>query len=314
MLAQIEDSFLEEIRGEKGGMVLVDDAEMDEILQKINKDNVEISPGGAAANTIFGAANLGLKSAFLGKLGRDENSHFYTDSFKEIGGNTEHFKYTHNLSTGRCLSLITPDAERTMRTNLSAASELEVDDITVDDFKDTRHVHIEGYLLFKPDLLESTLHKIKEAECTISLDLGSFEVVQAAKENLPHILKDYVTIVLANEEEAEALCGHGNEMDNLNALAQMCPVACLKLGSRGAILKRGDEVATVKPVTVSSAIDTTGAGDLWASGFLYGYLSGLDLEKSGRIASILGAHAVSCIGTCFDSDKWDTIRETIKTL
>jgi len=312
LLAAVKDDFLKNVRGDKGGMVLVDDAEMDSILAHIDSDNIVIAPGGAAANTTFAATRLGLRTAFVGKLGNDDNAQFYQISYTKQGGDCSRFKFNPHKSSARCLSLITPDGQRTMRTNLAAASDLEPADITSDDFAGASHVHIEGYLLFKPNLLESALKKIKESGCTVSLDLGSFEVVNDCIKILPAILDNYVDIVIANEDEAFAFTGERDSRKALDKLSAHCRIAAVKLGKDGALLT--DRVHTVKaePLAVKNVKDTTGAGDLWASGFLYGFVRELSLEKCGEIASLMGANAVECVGACtFDEDRWDHIHARV---
>ncbi|MFW6366799.1 MAG: adenosine kinase [Spirochaetota bacterium] len=314
MLVRVEESFIETIRGEKGGMVLVEDEQMDDILSLIDPKQIEYSPGGAAANTTFALANLGIRTAFVGKLGTDENADFYKKSFQDVNGDISRFKSSPQKPTARCLSFITPDAERTMRTNLGAASLLSPDDISTDDFRGDRHVHIEGYLLFNRELLQTTLKKIHEAGCTISLDLGSFEIVNGAMDILPDLLRDYITIVFANEDEARAFGGSTVHEENLGKLAGLCDIAVVKVGKKGSYVREGNNLARIQPVVVDNALDTTGAGDLWASGFLYGYLSGKDIDTCGRMGSIMGAHAVQCMGTCLGSNRWEHIREEINAL
>jgi sugar/nucleoside kinase (ribokinase family) len=200
------------------------------------------------------------------------------------------------------------------RTNLGAASLLVPDDISQDEFEDSRHVHIEGYLLFNPELLVSTLAKIKSAGCTISLDLGSFEIVNGAMDILPGLLKEFVTIAFANEDEAKAFGKKEDHENNLNILAEHCDIAVVKLGKEGSLIREGSHTTRIAPQIVEKPVDTTGAGDLWASGFLYGFLTGKNIDISGRMGSIMGAHAVQCIGTCFEKDRYRLIREEIHNL
>lgn len=315
LLAAVNDDFLKNIRGDKGGMVLVDDAEMDSILSLIDHRDIVIAPGGAAANTTFAATRLGLHSAFVGKLGNDDNAQFYQISYTKQGGDCSHFKFNPDKTSARCLSLITPDGQRTMRTNLAAASDLEPSDITDDDFAGASHVHIEGYLLFKPNLLETTLKKIKKAGCTVSLDLGSFEVVNDCIDILPGVLDNYVDIVIANEDEAFAFTGERDCAKSLAILSQHCPLAAVKMGKHGSLLSDRKQTIPIEPHTVSQVRDTTGAGDLWAAGFLYGYVKKMSLDKCGRIASLMGANAVECIGACtFDEERWEHIHDSVDSI
>ena len=227
--------------------------------------------------------------------------------FNEIGGDCSRFKTDGSQSTACCVSLITPDSERTLRTSLGAAQNLMPAEIKSSDFENCRHVHAEGYLMFNRELVESILHSAKSAGCSVSLDLGSFEVVEASRGFLSRILLDYVDIVFANEEEAATYAGHQNPKDNLDVLGQNCQVAAVKMGEDGAWLKNGKETVKVPAMTTDRLFDTTGAGDFWAAGFLYGHLNGYSLLKSGIVASLLGRHAVEHRGASLPKSTWDRI-------
>lgn len=310
VLTNIPDSFLETISGEKGGMELVDNEYLQALISTF-PDKLYKAPGGAAANTILNLSKLGARTTFLGMLGEDENAEFYKDQFFIAGCDVSRFKSNPELPTAQCLSMITPDAERTMRTDLGAAATLDPDSISVDDYVGVRHLHIEGYLLFNRELISSVLKKAKEAGCTISLDLGSFEIVKIAEDIFPDLLRDYIDLAFANEEEGAAFIGEDNPEKALDALAELCDVAAVKLGKEGAWLKSGDEKIHVEALLTDTVRDTTGAGDLWASGFLYGYLRGLSLEECGRLGAIVGQEAVQHIGANLPEATCKTIKEAI---
>jgi sugar/nucleoside kinase (ribokinase family) len=303
-LARVDETFLSQIRGEKGGMVLIDGDEMTELVAQV-PTQIEEAPGGAAGNTAFAVSRLGLKTAFLGKVGNDQAARLYTDRFASVGGDLSRL-VRGEIGNGRCLSLITPDGARTMRTNLGAAATLKPEEVTVEAFKGCRHAHIEGYLLFNDDLMQAILNAASEAGCTISLDLGSFEVVRASRGRLQSILREYVDIVLANEEEAAALLGEeASHHEMANALGEYCPISVLKVGAQGSLIH--DEkgaLHTIAPVAVSRVLDTTAAGDLWAAGFLYSWLKGRDLATSGHHGSLLAAEVVQLVGTILPVDRW----------
>lgn len=305
-LARVDDAFLARIGGAKGGMELIDADTMEGITRML--DNPEQAAGGSAANTTLGLARLGLPVSLLGKLGNDAGADFYRRAFAEAGGDCTRLK-TGEEPNARCVSLITPDSERTMRTHLGAAMTLEPTEIEVADFSGCQHAHIEGYLLFNQGLTAKILDCAREAGCTISLDLASFEVVQAAAGILPDILRNYVDIVFANEEEAAAFCGPKitDPLEQARHLAGLCGIAAVKLGARGSIIVRDDECLeiTSKP---AKAIDTTGAGDLWAAGFLYGWLAGKPLRACGAYGSILGAEVVQIIGANIPAQRWTAIK------
>lgn len=307
-LAFVDDEFLEKIDGEKGGMELVDETYLGDLLNKLDDPPVKHS-GGAAANTVFALSRLGVSSAFLGMLGTDEDAEFYKNEYAKIGGNGSRFKTTKKAPTGQCVSLITPDSERTLRTHLGAAASFAPEVISDEDFLDVRHVHIEGYLLFKPELMLAALRGAKKAHCTVSFDFGSFEVVKAARDILPEILHHYIDIVFANEEEAAAYHGNGNYLEALNRIGDVAEVAVLKLGSKGSRIKQNGRAETIKPIRVENPIDTTGAGDYFAAGFLYGYLNGYPLAECGKMGSILGGEVIRHVGTHLPSETWTKINE-----
>ncbi|HAV14583.1 MAG TPA: adenosine kinase [Opitutae bacterium] len=305
-IAQVEDSFLAQIDGDKGGMVLVDSSTITKLVDQIPGGTIT-APGGSAGNTLFALARMGASTAFLGKIGNCDQGTFYRERFKQLGGDASRFK-TGDIANGRCLSLVTPDSERTLRTDLGAAMALTPEEISVADFEGCNHAHIEGYLLFNQALMMRVLECAKEAGCTISLDLASFEVVNATKASLSGILKDYVDIVFANEEEAEAYTGIKDDYPAMaQQLAELCSIAAVKVGARGSYIAQGNTVEKVEPMHAAHVIDTTGAGDLWAAGFLYGWSLKRPLAECARIGSILGAAVVQEQGSVLPEHVWQDI-------
>lgn len=310
LLIRVPESFLASVEGAKGGMELVDAGTIDQLLLESGA-MPDKAPGGSAANTIFALAHMGMPTAFIGKLGMDDDGGYYQEMFRVIGGDVNHFLFSPEAPTARCLSLITPDFERTMRTDLGAAVLLAPNEIEPDDFCGFVHAHIEGYLLFNQELAERALHCAKNAGCTVSLDLGSFEVVSAARNVLPRLLDKYVDAVFANEDEASAYCGHQDAETALRELGALCEVAAVKLGAKGAWLKRGDEVFRCEAIPVAQVVDTTGAGDCWAAGFLYGHLNSMSLQRCGELASLLGGEVVQEIGASPSRAAWPRIHDRI---
>lgn len=304
-LVQVSEPFVAGIDGAKGGMELVNSAGMSVLLAEVEQagfGSVQV-PGGSAGNTVVTAARLGLRCSFVGKLGNDAGAHVYRDAFAAYGIDVSRFKQAA-LPNARCLSLITPDGERTMRTDLGAAMTLAPEEITVADFADAAHVHIEGYLLFNRALALAVLKAAKAAGCTVSLDLASFEVVGAAQAILPDLLRDYVDIVFANEDEARAFTGLGEAYEQMvEQLAQLCAIAVVKLGKDGSLIRSAGVTHRIAPQYVEHPLDTTGAGDIWAAGFLYGYLNGKDLPACGRLGSLLGAEVVQVLGATVPEEK-----------
>jgi sugar/nucleoside kinase (ribokinase family) len=312
LLAPVPESFLATVRGDKGGMVLVDDAEMQSIVTRLPAPPAAAT-GGSAANTTFNVARLGLRTAFLGKLGNDDNARIYRERFAAAGVDGSHFKQAAQPNA-RCLSLVTPDAQRTMRTCLGAAMTLAPEEITPADFQGCRHAHVEGYLLFNRALAEAVVNAARTAGCTLSIDLASFEVAAAARNWLLAQLGHGVDIVFANEDEIRALFDTTSTdyAAHTRALAARGTLAVVKLGKDGAYVGRGAELHRIEPVHVASVVDTTGAGDAFAAGFLYGHLRGLPLPVSGHIAAVLGAETVRHLGPLVPSQDWSAIATRVQ--
>jgi sugar/nucleoside kinase (ribokinase family) len=308
IVAQVPDSFLSKVRGEKGGMVLVDDAEMARILSLLNVP-LSHSTGGSAANATFNAARLGLKTAFIGKLGNDALAGTYMERFRATGIDVTRFK-RGDRPNGRCLALITPDAQRTMRTNLGAALTLSPAEISPRDFEGAGHAHIEGYLVFNRALCEVVLSAAREAGCTISLDLPSFEVVNDNRDWMFGQFGRGIDIVFANEDEIRALYPQrsGDYESLARELASHGVIAAVKMGREGAWIASGKEAHRNPAVHLPDVIDTNGAGDAWAAGFLYGYLRGLPLPRCGAIASAMGSETVRHLGPLIPDRAWPEVR------
>jgi sugar/nucleoside kinase (ribokinase family) len=196
-----------------------------------------------------------------------------------------------------------------MFTFLGAASETTPDEITVNKFENAALVHIEGYLLFNEQLIFAALKAAKEAGALISLDLASFTVVEASKNILTEIVKEYVDILLANEDEARVYAGSSDESEALEILARDAETAVLKVGKRGSFISHKGKVNSFGIIGSGEALDTTGAGDLWASGFLYGLVNGMPIEKCGKLASACGYEVCQVIGAHIPEEGWKKIKK-----
>jgi sugar/nucleoside kinase (ribokinase family) len=308
LTAQVPDSFLANVSGEKGGMVLVDDAEMERILSKLGSPP-SLSTGGSAANAAFNASRLGLRTTFIGKLGNDALARAYVERYAAAGVDASRFK-RGNIANARCLALVTPDAQRTMRTCLGAAMTLSPSEISPHDFRGVRHAHIEGYLVFNEELCDAVLSAARESGCTISLDLSSFEVVNAKREWMLRQFGRGIDVVFANEDEIRALFpGNTSGFEVLaRELATHGVVAAVKMGRDGAWIGKGAETHRIAPVHVADVIDTNGAGDAWAAGFLYGFIRGRPLGECGAMASVMGSETVRHLGPLIPDSAWADVR------
>ena len=315
LLAHVPESFLAtHVAGDKGGMVLVDHTDIARLVAKLDTDYA-VTPGGSAANATLGAVRLGLRATYVGKIGADKTAADYHANFVAAGADGARFKRT-SLPNGRCLSLVTPDGQRTMRTHLGAAMTLSPDEISPADFAGARHAHIEGYLMFNPALAGKVVASARAAGCTLSLDLSSFEVVNMARDWLFAQIKQGFDVIFANEDEIRAL--FQDQTSGYATLAQKLArpdgIAAVKMGKDGAWIARGAELHRIAPVKVSRVVDTTGAGDAWAAGFLYGYLRGYALPAAGAIGSLLGAECVQHLGATIPEMHWPRLRTQVAAL
>ena len=309
-LVHVDDQFLVDIEAEKGGMVLVDSEEMEDLLARVPGREL-LAPGGSAGNAIFGLAKLHNPTAFLGKIGDDVAGDFYRNKLIELGGSDESFRIIEGGVTGRCLSMITPDSERTMRTDLGVAASLTVADIKHADFEGVDHVHVEGYLLYLEGVTEKILAVAQECGCTISIDLATFEIVRLKRDLISRLLYEYVDVVFANEDEAAAFAGSNDPSEQLEVLSKLCPVVAVKLGADGCCLQDESGIYTV-PGQKVEVVDTTAAGDLWAAGFLHGWLNGAPLLQCGEYGTITASEVIQVLGSQISEENWEKIREKLK--
>ena len=308
ILINESDQFLKQLGKEKGGMTLVDNADIESILSK-TKQQPQIVPGGAACNTIVGVGNLGGEARFIGIRGDDEYGQIFKNQV--IKCRVEPRLERSSSPTGKVLSVITPDAQRSMFTFLGASTELDPGKVTPDLFKDTDIAVIEGYLLFNRTLMIACLKAAQRAGTKVALDLASFEVVESSKDILEDLIKNYVDILIANEDEAEAYTGTKDEKKALERLYKNVDIAVLKVGARGSYVRQNDQTFQISPQIGNPPVDTTGAGDLWAAGFLFGLSKKFPIEKCGQIASACGYEVCQVVGAQIPEGAWERIRSLI---
>jgi sugar/nucleoside kinase (ribokinase family) len=291
----------------KGSMTLVD-RDMSNLLQAESEGlEKNMASGGSAANTIHGLANLGVETSYVGKIGRDELGKFFESDMIKAG--IRPFLYHSSTDTGRVMAFISPDSERTMATYLGAAVELVESDITEEVFEGYDYLCIEGYLISNLPLFSKAIHIARNMDLKIAVDLASYNIVEQYREILMQEVLHFVDIVFANEEEAKALTGLGPE-EAVNEIARMCEIAVVKTGEKGSLVKQGENLVHI-PARKVKSIDTTGAGDCYAAGFLYGLTRSLGLEKSGQIGTLLASHIIQVVGPKLDKRTWKLVKEEL---
>ncbi len=292
---EVDDGILDELDLKKGQMHLVDEERSKMILRRLEDYNLETTPGGSSANTLAGIANLHGKGILLGKVGNDSYADFYISETQKSGVKTRLNK--HNGMTGHAITFITPDSERTFATHLGAALHFRKEDVFEDDIKQSRILHIEGYLLEIPEIREATVYAMQLAmdnNIKISVDLADPGLISRIYDVINDIVRKYTDIVFVNEEEAKAFTGKEEE-EALGILYSMCDIAVVKLGEMGSLIKMDDTTHRI-PVYNTKVVNTNGAGDMYAAGVLYGVANNLPIEKAGRIGSFASSLVVAQTG------------------
>lgn len=303
---QVDDAFLtEHVPGAKGGMELVSAAEIGRMLAA-HGGMPSQAPGGSACNVIAGCANLGIPSAFIGCTGDDDLGEFMRMSLA-VQGVEARMIVREQAPTGRVLAMVTPDAQRTFRTCLGAASTLSADEVSPEAFAGARFVVMEGYSCYDHGLVRAIASATREAGCELVLDFASHEVVRANQTVLADLMaQGLVGGAVLNQDEAAAW-SHGDPRAALDEIAPLVRFAAVKLGSDGAWLRRGSEFLH-SPGVAAKAIDTNGAGDAWLAGLLAGLVRGCPLDVCGELAARSGAAAVEVVGAQVPRSKWRDIR------
>ncbi len=312
-LVEVEDKTLLEFNLKKGEMHLVDEHKAKSILNHLNQQNknIEMVPGGSSANTLRGLALLGASVIFCGRVGNDPHGDYYIEALQDHNINTKMKKH-HGGITGHAIGFITPDAQRTFSVHLGAGIHFAKEDIIEQDIIESKVLHIEGYQL-EGNTKDAILHAMQLAKhhgTKISLDLADPGLIRRQKSLLQHVVKIYANIVFVNETEAKEFTG-SEESDAAKILGEQVEIAIVKLGKDGSIIHHNHEISYIAPVT-ANAIDTTGAGDTYAAGFLYGYTHNWPLAKAGKLGSLLAAKVVEQKGVKLKHLKFQKLAQKIE--
>ena len=313
VLATLEDdTLLEEMGLPKGSMQLIDDAKLQQINTRFSQMKTHQATGGSAGNAILGLACLGAGTGFIGKIGNDHFGDFFRNNLQK-NDIEDKLLISEQLPSGVASTFISPDGERTFGTYLGAAATMKAENLTLDMFKGYAYLYIEGYLVQDHELILRAMQLGKEAGLQICLDMASYNIVEGDLEFFDILITKYVDIVFANEEEAKAYTGK-DAWGAINEIASKCSVVIVKLGAQGSCIKKGTECIKLEVPPVKKVVDTTGAGDYYAAGFLYGLTCGYSLEKCSIIGSILASNVIQVVGTTLSKKKWDEIKLNIEVL
>lgn len=306
-----DDSLLEKLHLPKGSMQLIQEDTLSEIRKYTSGMKIHRSTGGSAGNTVCALAALGANPGFIGKIGQDETGAFFGDTLRQRGVNA--LLAICDLPSGIASTFISTDGERTFGTYLGAAATLRAEDLSRKMFAGYNYLYIEGYLLQDHDLMLRAVQLAKEEGLQVCLDMASYNVVEAERDFFDQLIVKYVDIVFANESEALAYTGKAPH-EALEEIASKCSIAVVKTGKEGSLVKKGTEVIQLLSCPVDNVLDTTGAGDFYAAGFMYGLTCGYSLEKCVQISTILATAVIQEVGTTLPAKKWDEIKLNIESL
>jgi sugar/nucleoside kinase (ribokinase family) len=297
VLAQADDALLAKHNLPKGAMNLID-ADTAERLYAIMGAGIE-SSGGSAGNTIAGVAALGGRGAYIGKVADDQLGQVFTHDVHAVGVAYDTKPLTGGLPTARSLIFVTPDAQRTMQTFLGACTQLGPEDVNMEYISSSKVVYLEGYLWDLPRAKAAMRDAALRAQSDgvkVSLTLSDSFCVSRFREEFLELTEKYVDILFANESEILSLYQASTFDDALQQVRRHCEIAALTRSEKGSVVVNRDEVHVIDAVKGVTVVDTTGAGDAYAAGFLYGYTQGYDLATCGRLGGAMAAHVISHYG------------------
>ncbi len=296
-LALVTDAFLIEKQVRKGYMTLVDLPGAEKTLID-NPEGFERVSGGSAANTVVGVANLGGKAGYTGKVASDENGEFYRQNLNDAG--VDFFSSPFGKgTTGTCVSLVTPDGQRSMLTYLGISSELSRADINEDAIADARYLYVEGYQWSSEDARDASVYAMELAKkhgTSVSFTYSDPFMVETYGTEFRKITEEFVDLLFCNEDEATILTGKESGAEAISDLREMCERVCVTTGADGALVTENGGSRSVPAVPVDKVVDTTGAGDMYAAGVIRGLCAGRSLEDASKIGARMAAMIISQIG------------------
>lgn len=306
LLICVNDDFLLHVPGEKGGSQSIEIEKLNQILS-YSPLTPNVATGGSCANTIKGLASLNEKCALLSHIGSDVLGEHFSHYMKKMGIVGLFSKSSG--PTSRVLCLITPDGQRTMRFCAGCSEEMSDFFLHPDYFKGVKLVHLDAYTLRNGHLTRRAMQLAKEAHAKVSIDLSSFEIIREFHPLLLELIPQYADIVFANEDEIVTLTGQISPQEGCLKLQEMCSIAVVLMGKEGCLVGHQGQIMH-SPAYPTQVVDSTGAGDFFASGFLYGCLHDYPLIKCARLGNLLGHAIVEVQGTELPAEKWQAIQMT----
>lgn len=297
VISRADDAFLARHALTKGSMMLIDEARADALYAAMGP-GIEVS-GGSCGNTMAGVASFGGKGAYIGKVRQDQLGAVFGHDLKSIGVAFDTPQATDGPSTARCLILVTPDAQRTMNTYLGACTGLGPADIDTGLVGSAQVTYVEGYLWDAPEAKKAVLKAFDAAHAAgrlVSITLSDSFCVGRYRDEFRALIRDKVDILFGNESEITSLYEVDSFEKALEATRKEAKIAALTRSEKGSVVIKGNETFAVPAAPVARVVDTTGAGDLYAAGFLYGFTRGKPLAECARLGGIAAAEIISHVG------------------
>ena len=297
VLSHVDEEFLDRIGAPPGSMTLIDESRAHEIYEMMGPAT-EMS-GGSVANTVAGFANLGGAAAYIGRVNDDQLGEIFVHDMRSLGVDIRLEPAPARATTARCHVLITPDGQRTMQTYLGACTELSTGDITEKTVGRAEVTLLEGYvwdIAEGPALARKAIDIAKAAGGKVALSLSDSLCVERHREAFHDAVLNGVDIIVADEEEVSALLQTGNFDDTLEALADYDNLFAMTRSEKGSVIKHGDQIIVQPATPVAELVDTTGAGDAYTAGFLYGWTHGKSLRESAEIGTLCATRVIQQVG------------------
>jgi sugar/nucleoside kinase (ribokinase family) len=297
VLARVDNDFLSKKNLIKGSMKLINKFEFEDLKKNLKIEKIEA--GGSVANTMSGIAYLKGRASFIGKINSDNFGDIYRKSLEDINVEFPYIEKTENLSTGASIILITPDSERTMCTYLGISSHLSANDINENNITNHEMIFLEGYLWDKgksEKMFKNTINIAKKNKVKIAMSLSDIFCVKRHKEDFYNLLKNDLDILIGNENEINELTSKKNLLDSINQLKKFDKLIIITRSEHGSVAIKDNEIINCESIKVNKILDLTGAGDLFAAGFLKEYLDKSEIKKCLKTGSILASQIIQKIG------------------
>jgi len=297
ILAKVDDDFLKRNKLTKGSMKLINETEFENIKKNIKIERVVA--GGSVANSMAGIAHLKGRSSFIGKINADEFGDMYKKSLEDISVHFPYIQKNEHLPTGTSIILITPDSERTMCTYLGISSHLAAEDISENNILDYGLIFLEGYLWDKgisEKMFKHVINLAKKNKIKVAMSLSDIFCVTRHKQDFNNLLKNNLDILIGNENEINELTSKKNLLDSINQLKEFNKLIVITRSEKGSLAIKKNEIINCESVKVKKVLDLTGAGDLFAAGFLKEYLDKSDIKKCLTTGSIAASKIIQKIG------------------